>query len=399
MAKGALLQLAARGIQDTFLTSNPSIHHFKKVFKQYTPFAIEQLKLDFNGDVQFGKKITCIIPKKGDLLSNMYLNVKLPPLVKTSGDFAGWTNSVGNAMIEYVELEVGGCVVDKQYGLFLEVWDELIDTKIENILLGKYDTNLVLGDSAINNTEYYVPLRFWFHNDFASSLPLISLRNHEVKIHIKLRPFSELLHYDGDTPPITTNLSDINITANYVFLHDEERKKYINSDHKFFITQLQLNPILSFGAGTKNFKTSLDFNHPCKEMIWVFTETDSEDNNDWFNFSKRVPNGDLVTELMQSCSLSLDGADRFSQNEKFFRSVQHELHHTNISNKHVYTYSFSQNPEEWTPSGSLNFSKINDAVMYFNMIDSVPPFKLYIFALTYNWFIIKKGLGAIAFNA
>lgn len=399
MGKGALLQLAAKGIQDTFLTDKPNINHFKKVFKQYTPFATEQIKLDFNGDVQFGKKITCVIPRSGDLLSNIYLNVKLPELTKTSGDFAGWTNSIGNAMIDYVELEIGGSIVDKRYGIFMEIWDELIDNKIENILIGKFDTNLVLKDSAISATEYYIPLNFWFHNDLALALPIISLRNHEIKIHIKLRPFSELTHYDGVTPPLDVQITNINLMANYVFLDNNERSRYANSDHKFFITQLQMNPVVAYKANTKNIKTSLEFNHPCKELLWVFTETISEENNDWFNFSKRVPNGDLVTELMSSCKFVIDGSERFSNNEKYFRSVQHELHHSNISNKHIYIYSFSNNPEVWQPSGSLNFSKLNDSVMYFTMIDGVPSFKLYIFALTYNWFIIKKGLGAIAFHS
>lgn len=399
MTKGALLQLAAKGIQDTFLTDKPSFHHFKKIFKQYTPFATEQIKVDFNGDINFGRKITCIIPKKGDLLSNIYLYVQVPALTKTSGDFAGWTNSFGNSLVDYVELEIGGNVIDKQYGLFMEIWDELIDTKIENQALGKFDTNLVLKDSAISPTEYYIPLRFWFHDDFANSLPLISLKNHEVKLHVKLRPFSEMTHYDGSTPPLDVKISNLQLLANYIYLDNDERTKFANSDHKFFITQLQLNPTVSAEAGTRNMKVSLEFNHPCKEIIWVFRENESEENNDWFNFGKRVPNGDLVTELVSSCKLLLDGTERFSQNEKFFRTIQQELHHTNISNKHIYTYSFSHKPEEWSPSGSLNFSKLNSADMHFTFINSVPAIKVYIFALNYNWFIIKKGMGAVAFSA
>lgn len=399
MTKGALLQLATRGLQDAFLTDKPTFSHFKKIFRQYTPFAIEQIKLQFNNNVDYNKKITCTIPKKGDLLSNIYLNFTLPPLTPTSGEFAGWTNSVGNALIDYVELEIGGQIVDKKYGIFMEMWDELIDTKIENSMIGKYDTNRVLDSSAITQTEYYVPLYFWFHNNLASSIPLISLQHHEIKIHIKFRSFDELTHYDGVTPPDSVDIMNVNLTTNYVFLGNHERQNYISMDHKFFITQLQLNPVQSFSANTSDFKVSLEFNHPVSELLWVVTEIESENNNDWFNFSKRVPDGDLVTPLMKDCKLLIDGSERFNNTELFFRTVQHDSHHSNISNKHLYVYSFSKNPEQWEPSGTLNFSKLTDAVFHMSLIDSAPALKFYIFAINYNWFIIKKGMGGIAFSS
>jgi hypothetical protein len=390
MGKGGQLQLAAKGIQDSYLTTNPTLDHFKSVYKKHVPFASEQQSLFFAGNVDFGKKITCTIPRSGDLLSN---------LVKTSGTFAGWTNSVGNAIIEYAEIEIGGRIIDKQYGIFMEIIDELIDTKIENILLGKYDTNLSLGDSAKSDTEYFVPLLFWFHDDLSKALPLISLQKHEIKINIKLRPFDQLIHYDGETPPYSVSITEAQLSAKYIFLDDSERKKYVDSKHMFLIKQLQMIPVLTIKDGTKNFKSRLEFNHPCTELFWVFTEKDSELNNDWFNFSKRVPNGDLVTSLMTRCKLSIDGGDIFDQNELFFRSIQHEMNHTNISNKHIFTYAFSDNPEDSQPSGSLNFSKISDAYLYFDLIENVPDIKLYVFSINYNWLIVDKGMAGIAFSS
>jgi hypothetical protein len=399
MGKAGIIQLAAKGVQDAYLTKKPEMNHFKSVYKQHVPFSTEQQSLFFSGNVEFGKKITCSVPRTGDLLSSVYLNLKLPKLVKSSGTFAGWTNSVGNAIFEYAEIEIGGRLIDKQYGIFMEIIDELIDTKIENILLGKYDTNLVLGDSAKSNTEYFVPLRFWFHDDLSKAIPLISLQNHEIKIHLKLRPFDHLIHYDGATPPDTVSITEATLSAKYIFLDDSERKKYVDAKHMFLIKQLQLNPVQSIKQGTTNFKSRLEFNHPCTELLWVFTETDSELNNDWFNFSKRVPDGDLVTSLMTRCKLNIDGSDIFDQNELFFRSVQHEIYHTNISNKHVFTYAFSNNPEDPQPSGSLNFSKISDANMYFDFIENVPDIKLYVFSVNHNWLIIDKGMAGVAFSS
>jgi hypothetical protein len=401
--KGAILQLQAKGQQDTLLLEkqfNPNDNVFKSVFKKNTNFSKSRLDIAFNENVQYGKKMTAIIPKSGDLLSNLYFNFSLPPLNKTSGEFAGWTNSLGHAIIEYIELEIGGVIIDKIYGEFMEIWDELSrktgSRQGDDLLIGKSDTSTVLKDNALNGTQYYVPLHFWFSKSLSQALPMIALQHHQVKVNIKLRNFSELLHYDGNTEPAHVDFNYANIVGEFIYLDDETRKYFAKQSYKYTISQLQLNPVLSVNSSNENFKTSLEFNHPVSELIWVAREIDSDDNNDWFNFSRRVPTGDLVTPLLKNCNLNIDGLERFNHSEFELRLV---YPHSNITNKHIYVYSFAENPEDTQPSNSLNFSKLSDVNFYMTLQSGIPECRIFIYARNINWLIITKGMAGLAFNS
>jgi hypothetical protein len=145
-----------------------------------------------------------------------------------------------------------------------------------------------------------------------------------------------------------------------------------------------------------SFKTDIRFNHPIKELIWVFREEDSTDNNDWFNYSKRnlIPYT-KVFSLMRSCRLSIDGKD-YTENKKeiIFRALNN---HRNKTDKHIYTIPFCLNPEDWSPTGSLNFSKIDNASLYGEMNIPTPLNRLHIFGINYNWMTIKNGISNLEF--
>ena len=74
---GGILQLLVSGVQDVILSGNPEITFFKKVYKRYTNFGIEQMEQVFIGEKAFGKRIRCKIDFKGDLLKDIYLMIKL----------------------------------------------------------------------------------------------------------------------------------------------------------------------------------------------------------------------------------------------------------------------------------------------------------------------------------
>ena len=130
---GAQLQLAAYGAQDVYLTGNPQMTFFMEVYKRHTNFALETIEQLFTGDANFGKKVYSTIERSGDLISKIFLNIKLPNLYEIfcvkdkyrPVQILGWVNKVGHAIIEYCEVEIGGTVIDKHYGLWLEVWSEL----------------------------------------------------------------------------------------------------------------------------------------------------------------------------------------------------------------------------------------------------------------------------------
>ena len=114
---GGLLQLVAMGKQDVFLTGNPQITWFKMVYRRHTNFAIESQPMYFDGDPDFGKKLTCLVPRRGDLLGGVFLDVSLPALTLAStGAPVSYVNSIGHALIKEISIEIGEQEIDKQTG-------------------------------------------------------------------------------------------------------------------------------------------------------------------------------------------------------------------------------------------------------------------------------------------
>ena len=179
------MQLVAYGAQDIFLTGNPQITFFKVVYRRHTNFAIESIEQVFNGNPTFGQKVTATISRNGDLINHVYLQAQFPALstgsVWSSGapDSVAWTNSLMHALVETVDIEVGGQKIDRHYGVWLELWDELTQTAEKqngyNHMIGKYNTNIGLIGNAASPRIYYLPLMFWFCRNPGLSLPLIAL--------------------------------------------------------------------------------------------------------------------------------------------------------------------------------------------------------------------------------
>jgi len=131
---GGLLQLVAIGKQDVFLTGNPSVTWFKFVYSRYTNFAIESQQMYFDGSPNFGQKISCLVPRNGDLLGTIFLKVTLPQLYLSPSSFVppangpvkvGYVNSPGHALIKEISIQIGEQEIDKQTGQWMEIWSSL----------------------------------------------------------------------------------------------------------------------------------------------------------------------------------------------------------------------------------------------------------------------------------
>ena len=122
---GGLLQLVATGKQDVFLTGNPSVSWFKFVYRRYTNFAIESQRMYFDGTPNFGQKISCLVPRNGDLLGPIFLKLTLPQLYDQSGNKIGYVNSPGHSLIQEISVQIGEQEIDKQTGQFMEIWSSL----------------------------------------------------------------------------------------------------------------------------------------------------------------------------------------------------------------------------------------------------------------------------------
>lgn len=414
---GGILQLAAFGSQDIYLTGNPQITFFKLVYRRHTNFAMESIEQTFNGTVDFGRQVTTTIARTGDLITNIWLEITLPDLAEYTANPANATdvkyvNSIGHALLKTVELEVGGFRIDKHHAEWMDIWHEL-SLKEEkragfNQMIGKhpqYD-NADPNRSDRGGRTYYIPLLFYFCRNPGLALPIISLQYHEVKVNIEFRPYLECLKSSGAAVTSVAKagnpLQFVNakIFVDYVYLDQEERRRFSQVAHEYLVEQVQFLGDQAVLSTTLNPKVSLNFSHPVKELVWVYVSAANFNNNsltgnDIFNY-KVLPGSDQ--DVFDTVKLLLNGHDRFSERAgSYFRLVQPYQHHTRIPDKNVYVYSFALQPEEHQPSGTCNFSRIDNAHFLFSLRDGIQNGRIKVFAVNYNILRITSGMAGLAY--
>lgn len=414
---GGLIQLAAIGDQNKFLTCQPQITLFKMQYRRHVHFAMDTHPIEFSGSVNFGQRFTCTIPMKGDLLTHLVLNLNLPnlnPGATTLEDMEYfWVDSIGHLMIENVELEIGTQTIDQQTGMWMDNWTEF--TQTEQKRYGFYDMIGKIGNGDTSTTEYpeygramdlYVPLHFWFCRNPGSSLPLIAMQNTKVKIHITIRPLHECNVSKCGTKNRTSLAEPLQarMYADYVSLDSKERLKIARKPHLYLIDQVQTCGPFNINKSQRTITFRLTLNHPVKELFWFYQRNDiCLPNNQWFNYGLTLESDDPSTEIdtIMSAQIKFNGKERtVTLPAKFFRLWQPYKHHTRIPNKPIYVYSFAQQPEDIQPSGSCNFSKINNAMLTINFRNCIRETDgmIHIFAVNHNVLYIKNGKATLMFN-
>jgi len=535
---GALMQLVAYGAQDVFLTGTPEITFWKVSYRRHTNFAMESIEQTFSGQADFGRRVTCTISRNGDLCYRTYLQVTLPEINQgmsatpnTRSVWARWLDFIGEQLISQVEVEIGGQRIDRQYGDWMHIWNQVTMSSeqqrgyfkmIGNTTQLTYITDpsfaSVTGPcaaaggpaqvcaprDALPETTLYIPLLFWFCRNPGLALPLIALQYHEVKINIDFRPIGECLwavkslSATRDTQSVPTayqqSLVAASLYVDYIFLDTDERRKMAQNPHEYLIEQLQFTGDESVGSSSNKIK--LNFNHPCKELIWVvqpdqnvdycasldasstlyrtlgaqpFNYTDAIDalpnavhafggpaetsgSNGFITtsglfqmpgsidntaplgpaqqwgagaypaFDNTPASGSYVsdagtfvlaeTALDMHCwglnpvvtaKLQLNGQDRFSEREgSYFDVVQPFQHHTRAPDTGINVYSFALRPEEHQPSGSCNFSRIDNAVLQLvlsaNTVAGVQTAKVRVYAVNYNVLRVMSGMAGVAYS-
>jgi len=500
---GGLMQLVAYGAQDVFLTGTPEITFWKVSYRRHTNFAMESIEQTFSGQADFGRRVTCTISRNGDLAYRTYLQVTLPEINQsmTSGSKdvqASWLDFIGEQLIAQVEVEVGGQRIDRQYGDWMHIWNQLTLSKEQQSgyykMIGNTTQLTYLTDPAFDEisgpcaansapnqvcaprqalpeTTLYVPLQFWFCRNPGLALPLIALQYHEVKINIDFRPIGECLFALAGTSSATQayqqSLVAASLYVDYIFLDTDERRKMAQNPHEYLIEQVQFTGDESVGSSSNKIK--LNFNHPCKELIWVVQPDANVDYCDSlvadsmlyktfgaqpFNYTDAIDalpnsvaafggsdisaNGEFVdagnsdftggntaanlsdagtfvlaeTALDMHCwgenpvvtaKLQLNGQDRFSEREgSYFDTVQPFQHHTRAPDSGINVYSFALRPEEHQPSGSCNFSRIDNAVMQLVLsagaVSGTATAKVRVYAVNYNVLRVMSGMAGVAYS-
>ena len=536
---GGLLQLVAYGAQDVYLTGNPQITFFKTVYRRHTNFSIESIKQTFNGTADFGNEVSTTIQRNADLIGKIYLETTLPEInvseaITTTDNTTykafRWLNWVGHILLKSAEIRIGGQKIDKQYGEWLHLWNELSQDEgkksgyaelIGNVpqLTQIHSSNTRSSENSgkdckIDAYDLTIPLQFWFCRNPGMSLPLISLQYTDVVLNLELRTFDECIWATTQTTTSTNqfitstgvnsigskSLSATNVYVDYIYLDTEERRRFAQVAHEYLIEQLQFTGEENINATSNSIK--INFTHPVKELIWViqptnfiekdysqsragrqyYNYTDLWDysgftgtpesysghgmiggkgahnlfyglpnvnvngelntNNNWTNtlvsssvnksnagyndVSNYTKRNDISTienrtglwslngsKLLDSgknpvvtAKLVLNGNDRFTERKgKYFNIVQPLQHHNNCPAPGINVYSFAITPEDHQPSGTCNFSRIDNAhlnvTVTSNTISSTynsGNAKIRIYSVNYNVLRIMSGMAGLAYS-
>jgi hypothetical protein len=392
---GGLMQLVAYGAQDAFISGNPEITFFKVVYRRHTNFAIESIEQTFNGTVDFGRKVSATISRNGDLISQMFLQVELPVLTSSNGN-SNWIEYIGHHMIKEVEIEIGGTRIDRHYGLWLHIWSVLTLSASQEAnykkMVGQVPSSLQNPATSIPAYTLYIPLQFWFCRNDGLALPLIALQYHEVKVNVEFRPAIECYIIGSGATVTTPVLTSASLFCDYIFLDTDERRQFAQVAHEYLIEQLQFTGSEAFSSTAVRQK--LNFNHPCKEIVWVAQLDAAATAKTHGDFTSSGANHLVDAKLL------LNGQDRFSARKAgYFNLVQPFQRHTRGPAVGIYCYSFALKPEEHQPSGTCNMSRIDNATLQLQLTPKAAlGSKIRVYATNYNVLRIMSGMGGLAYS-
>jgi hypothetical protein len=390
---GGLMQLVAYGAQDIYLTGNPQITFFKVVYRRHTNFSMEAIEQTINGTVALGASVNATISRNGDLVSRCYLEF-------SGGVEADDCANFGSALINNVECEIGGQRIDKHYGHWMETWAELtepnptgqVGLQAATLTDGTKFQNMsgmggVFGAITAVTDTFSVPLMFWFCRNPGLALPLIALQYHEVKIKIVLETVALMT--------FTALGATMKLWADYIYLDTDERRRFAQVSHEYLIEQLQFQTF----AGSPT-SMELNFNHPVKELIWIGLPGAAA-----AAAGPSTPTD--ITGTAATYKLKLNGHDRFAARDAtYFTRTQVWQHHTGFGGiSHVSAagggadsigvYSFALKPEEHQPSGTCNFSRIDNARL---IVGGTGVAAYHVYAVNYNVLRIMSGMGGLAYS-
>jgi len=379
---GGLSQLVAYGAQDVYLTGNPQITFFKTVYRRYTNFAIESIQQTINGSVGYGNKVSTQISRNGDLITDIVVEFVL---AKNAAG-AGTTFYPAEQLLQDVELEIGGQRIDKHYNDWFRTYDSLFRMNDDRANYRRM-TDFVDGEisaSAANPAvkRFYVPLIFFFNQTPGLALPLIALQYHEVKLYFTLASQVNGLNVSNDgvtslaSGPTAPQMS---VWVDYIFLDTQERTRFAQLPHEYLIEQLQFSgteTATPANGSQQSQNIRLNLNHPTKYLAWNFNRPSPTFYGQYTALANITPNynplGDVANTqsfnealaVLDSAKLQLNGQDRFSARKgSYFNKVQpYQTIGTNVP-AGVYLYSFALKPAGRQPSGTCNFSRIDNATL------------------------------------
>lgn len=422
------VQLVTRGLQDVYFTENPEYTYFLRNFKKFTPYSKYHIEHDFEGTRDFGSTLTCTIPQNsGDLIKTMSLKITLDAINETDGAFEyGYIESIGHAMIEYVDLYIGDLLVQHLPSDILQIHSEqyVTQTKQTNLkkLIGKSDSELsgtpVNSFAFMNGNvhgksqpfECFVDIPFYFHNNPELSIPLCALTKQEVQVVIKLRPENKCICKIDSSSVVFNQTTSKNelikslvLDTEMILLDSVEKTKFETMDHEYIITQVQ-SETSQIPANETSHRMKLQFVNPVKELYFVIQRVGEDvhpfDYDNSYQLAGTFYNN---YEHLKNMSIRFDERDILNEttgNLVHLRAVQSGIHHSRTQLfRRFYSYSFALEPERWYPTGQVNLSFVKEQHLSLNLFDEPSERQLRVYALSHNILRIQDGYAKCLFSS
>ena len=431
------IQMLTSGSQDRYFTRNPDYSHFVEAFKKHANFSTQYDDLDPENEADFGKKIKFKIPQnQGDLLKTLSVKMTLPEIPGSPV----YVESVGHAIIDHVDLIIGGTIVQRLHSDYLQIYSEhnVTQTKQKALeqLIGKYSlrtSDKLVGEvvtgggipnrgiiitgtlGASSDENFFVDLPFYFYKHPELAIPLCAINKQEVEVEITLRKPEEIMvDIDGSrvTSPPAIHIKDFKLSTEVVFLDKSERSKMQKMKKDYIITQLQQN-VFDVGVGINQGTFNLDFRNPVKELYFVIQRQGTRGNGvshgnfvtpfDYDNTDLRADNKRILYENLNYLTLKFDGQDIITEetgNVLMLKAVQAAIHHSKTQLiRRFYSYSFALQPEEAYPTGQVNMSNVKEQILHLSLT-SCPDFarQIRIYGVSHNILRVGEGIAQSLFT-
>lgn len=436
------IQMLTSGSQDRYFTRNPDYSHFVEAFKKHANFSTQYDDLDPENEADFGKKIKFKIPQnQGDLLKTLSVKMTLPEIPGSPV----YVESVGHAIIDHVDLIIGGTIVQRLHSDYLQIYSEhnVTQTKQKALeqLIGKYSlrtSDKLVGEvdpakvvngvlipnkgiiitgtlGASSDENFFVDLPFYFYKHPELAIPLCAINKQEVEVEITLRKSEEIMvDIDGSrvTSPPAIHIKDFKLSTEVVFLDKSERSKMQKMKKDYIITQIQQN-VFDMGVGINEGTFNLDFRNPVKELYVVIQRQGTRGNGvshgnfvtpfDYDNTALTADNKRILYENLNYLTLKFDDQDIITEetgNVLMLKAVQAAIHHSKTQLiRRFYSYSFALQPEEAYPTGQVNMSNVKEQILHLSLT-SCPDFarQIRIYALSHNILRVGEGIAQSLFT-
>jgi len=361
----ALIDLVSKGAQDVFITGEPQVSFFRQNFKRHTNFSMKPERMDYIGSFGASNEITVPIRSKGDLLSYIWIEDTLISNVATNTD--GLFSADASNPTTF-QLWIGGQKVSELDSLFIQgAYNPLLRDNS-----AKASCTVTTNVAKENHGQNHFMIPFFFGEDWTKALPLVALQYHEVELRIKCR--------DGYTPQGTPK-----IYGNYIYVDTDERKYFTETEHEILFTQTQYQPATSTD-------TEMDlsyFNHPVKSIHLISGAAAGQKWYDEYTFG--------------TSSLYINGTALFENSSNVYHhNIVPQMHCTDLPDDVLddlptYSWPFCLSMSKAQPSGTLNFSRIDNAKLLVNNVSGGNNLHR-VYAVNFNILRIKNGMAGVAFG-